>query len=124
MSSVYMFNATPYTISVTVNGGAPAYGMNGAVQQYNYAPFSAQALRSGGQGPSGNEYFIGDNTVIIVFPDLPTTFMVDIPNSGTITPDTNLILYITKQVLVLINANSGMVLTQETDGANGIIYPV
>lgn len=109
IGSVYVFNATPNTMTLLLNNHILSGSTPGVQKTSSYQPSPQQVARNSAQGNPGNATFGAQNTLIVSFPTgTDQSYPVNInPNAVQITNDLQLYIFFNEVVLVTPTGAAG-----------------
>lgn len=109
VGNVYVFNSTPNTVMLILNGQLITGTLTGITQSSGYAPNSTTVARNSSSGNPGNNTFGAQNSLIVSFSGGGAqTYPVNIPLSeAQIASDLQLYVFYNEVILVLPSGQAG-----------------
>jgi hypothetical protein len=109
VGNVYVFNGTPNTVTLILNGQPISGSLTGIAQGSGYAANSTTVGRSPSPGNPGNNTFGGQNSLIVSFSGGGAqTYPVNIPlGEAQISSDLQLYVFYNEVILVLPGGTAG-----------------
>lgn len=109
VGNVYVFNGTPNTVTLILNGQPISGTLTGIAQSSGYAANSTTVGRSPSPGNPGNNTFGGQNSLIVSFTGGGAqTYPVNIPlGEAQINSDLQLYVFYNEVILVLPSGTAG-----------------